>query len=52
MWEEEDSPSHLGEAIVARELLFGLELGLRVGGRPLAALLTIRKLRLSLYGRL
>ena len=49
--EEEDSPSHLGESTAARESPSGLELGHRVGGRPLAAPLTTLELRLSIYGR-
>ena len=48
--EEEDSPSHLGEPITARELPFGLELGRRVAGRPFTALPTIHGLCLSLCG--
>ena len=48
---EEDLPSHSGEPIVALELPFELELGHRVGGRPLAAPLTTLELRLSPCGR-
>ena len=48
---KKDSLSHLGELIIAQELLFGHDPDYHVDGRPLATPPAIRKLHLSLYER-